>query len=136
MMLCALWLLPACRTTPQLSPRTAPPLTVPQERMDSARSVTLPTDTIKGAELYAAHTLIAHYDPKTGPDSLLAAARQMKAEIIYQYRIIPAVALRMPDSLDIHAAKARLERVKGVTQVLRDRILHLHGETPQTPVAR
>lgn len=133
---CALSLWAACRSTPQLTPRTAPPMTVPQERMRNSRLIVPPTDSTAAEEIYSAHTLIAYYDTAVGLDSLLAAIRQMKAEVRYQYHIIPAVALRLPDSLDIHAAKARLESVKGVIQVSRDRILHLNGEATPQPIER
>lgn len=91
-----------------------------------------PVDTVmhaapvpSGADEYSPHTLIIYYDSEVGSKPLLEAAKKMGCEIIYQYNIIPGVALRVPDKIKIEDAISIFNKVKGVTQVSRDRIMHL-----------
>lgn len=74
---------------------------------------------------YAPHTLIIYYDKGVGCDSILHRAREMHSETLYRYNIITAVALSVPDTMDIHHAISQFRKVKGVLSVERDRILHL-----------
>jgi hypothetical protein len=74
---------------------------------------------------YSPHTLIIYYDTTVGKDSLLKAAKKMGCDVFYQYENFNAVALSVPDKIDINKAKAEFEKVKGVLQVSRDRIYHL-----------
>jgi len=76
-------------------------------------------------EPYSPNTLIIMYDVEVGKDSLLAAVVEFGADILYDYSIIPGLAVRIPDGADIHKAIAYFKDVKGVTSVERDRIYRL-----------
>ena len=81
---------------------------------------------------YNPHVLIVFYDTKVGSAPLLKAAKAFGSEIIYTYRIIHAVALRVPENKDMKTAINYYGKVKGVIQVERDRIMHLDsGSTVQ-----
>ena len=81
---------------------------------------------------YNPHVLIVFYDTKVGSAPLLKAAKAFGSEIIYTYRIIHAVALRVPENKDMNTAINYYGQVKGVIQVERDRIMHLDsGSTVQ-----
>jgi len=71
------------------------------------------------------NTLIIMYDEEIGKEPLLKAVEAYGAELIYEYSIIPGIAIRIPDGKDIHDAIAYFKRVKGVTTVERDHIYHL-----------
>ena len=76
-------------------------------------------------EEYSPHTLIIMYDTEVGKVPLSDAVKSYGAEIIYDYSIIPGMAIRIPDGSDIHKAIAYFREVKGVVSVERDRINHL-----------
>jgi hypothetical protein len=116
----------SCGTKLRLQPQTGGPLVVKSvtSRMDGWTQKSATTDTI-GKGQTTPHVLIVMYDSAVGKKPLLEEVRKMKCEVVYDYSIIPGMALRVPDSLDIQAAKARLEKVKGVLQVNFDRICHL-----------
>lgn len=69
--------------------------------------------------------LIIMYDEGIGKEPLLAAVEAYGAELIYDYSIIPGIAIRIPDGKDIHDAIAYFKKVQGVTTVERDHIYHL-----------
>ena len=76
-------------------------------------------------EQYSPNTLIVMYDPKIGKEPLVEAVKTLNAEIIYDYSIIPGMAIRVPNGSDIHKWIAYFRSVKGVVSVERDRINHL-----------
>ena len=81
------------------------------------------------------NTLIIMYDTEAGKEPLLKAVEQYGAELIYDYSIIPGIAIRIPDGTDIHEAIAFFRKVKGVISVERDRIYHLTDPVmPKTEV--
>ena len=65
------------------------------------------------------------YDTEIGKEPLQNAVKQYGAEIIYDYSIIPGMAIRIPEGKDIHEAIEYFKKVKGVVSVERDRIYHL-----------
>ena len=69
--------------------------------------------------------LIIMYDEEIGKEPLLAAVEAYGAELIYDYIIIPGIAIRIPEGKDIHDAIAYFKKVRGVTTVERDHIYHL-----------
>ena len=69
--------------------------------------------------------LIVMYDAEVGKELLLKAIEEYGAKILYDYSIIPGIALEIPDGTDIKDAIAYFKNVKGVTSVERDRIYHL-----------
>ena len=76
-------------------------------------------------ELYSTNTLIIMYDVEVGKDPLLAAVKELGAEILYDYNIIPGMAVRIPDGSDIQKAIVYFKQVKGVVSVERDQIHRL-----------
>lgn len=76
-------------------------------------------------ERYSPNTLIIMYDTEIGKEPLLAAIKEYQAEIIYDYSIIPGMAVRIPAGTNIHVAIACFKKVEGVVSVERDRIIRL-----------
>ena len=69
--------------------------------------------------------LIIMYDEEIGKEPLLAAVEAYGAELIYDYSIIPGIAIRIPEGKDIRDAINYFKKVRGVTTVERDHIYHL-----------
>ena len=90
-------------------------------RFDAADFVTKSFDD----EMFSPNTLIVMYDTDIGKEPLVEAVKTMNAEIIYDYRIIPGMAVRIPDGTDIRKAMVYFKDVKGVVSVERDRITRL-----------
>ena len=76
-------------------------------------------------EMYSPNTLIVMYDTDVGKEPLVEAVKTMNVEIIYDYSIIPGMAIRIPNGSDIHKWIAYFKSVKGVISVERDRINHI-----------
>ena len=74
---------------------------------------------------YAPDRLIIMYNEKTGKEPLLKAIKDYNAEIIYDYDIIPGLAIKIPEGGDIKAAIGHFRAVKGVVSVERDHIIRL-----------
>lgn len=66
-----------------------------------------------------------------GRSQLEAEVRRRKATVIYSYRIISALAVSIAPGADIEAERRALGRIRGVTAVERDRVMHLDGGKPQ-----
>ena len=75
--------------------------------------------------MYSRNVLVVSYDIEVGKEPLKKAIRKYGASIIYDYRIINAIAIRIPDSKDIDEAVTHFEKVKGVLQVAKDRVHRL-----------
>ena len=69
--------------------------------------------------------LIIMYDAEIGKETLLQAVKDYGAELLYDYRIISGIAIKIPEGKHILEAIAYFSKVKGVTAVERDRIYHL-----------
>lgn len=69
--------------------------------------------------------LIIMYDKETGKGPLLKAANDYKAEIIYDYSIIPSMAIKKPDSKTLEETMQYFKQVKGVVSVEYDHVYHL-----------
>ncbi len=76
-------------------------------------------------EMFSPNTLIIMYDAEIGKAPLAKAVSSYGAEIIYDYSIIPGMAIRIPEGTDIRRAISYFKNVKGVVSVERDRITHL-----------
>ena len=76
-------------------------------------------------EMYSPDRLIIMYDPEVGKDPLEKAIAEYKAEILYDYNLIPGFAIRLPEGSDILKAIDYFRRVEGVVSVERDRIIRL-----------
>ena len=69
--------------------------------------------------------LIIIYDAEVGKDALLQAVKDYGAELLYDYRIISGIAIKIPEGKHILEAIAYFSKVRGVTAIERDRIYHL-----------
>lgn len=76
-------------------------------------------------EMFSPDRLIIMYDQQTGKEPLLKAVEEYRAEILYDYSIIPGIAIRIPEGTDIRKAMAWFKNVEGVVSVERDRIIRL-----------
>ena len=74
---------------------------------------------------YAPDHLIIMYSQDVGKEPLLLAIKDYNAEIIYDYKIITGMAIRIPDGQDLSEAMEYFKAVKGVVSVEKDRIIHL-----------
>ncbi len=85
---------------------------------------TLPPVRPSGLE-YASDVLVVTYDIEIGKEPLKKAIRKYGASIIYDYRIVNAIAVRIPEPEKIGEAILHFEKVKGVLEVSRDRVNYL-----------
>ena len=69
--------------------------------------------------------LIIMYDAEIGKETLLQAVKDYGAELLYDYRIISGIAIKIPEGKHILEAIAYFSKVRGVTAVERDHIYHL-----------
>ncbi|GEM_PF-368480 len=74
---------------------------------------------------YSRDVLVISYDMEIGKEPLKKAIRKYGASIIYDYRIVNAIAIRIPDPRKLDEAITHFEKVKGVLQVSRDRVNYL-----------
>jgi len=71
-------------------------------------------------------TLIIFYDDSIGSESLLKAVEDYKAELIYNYRTMHGIAIRIPTNKNIQDAIKYFQSIEGVITVNRDRRMKLH----------
>ena len=69
--------------------------------------------------------MIISYDVAIGKEPLLAAIEQYNATILYEYNIINAVAIRIPEGTDIEDAIEFFSAVEGIIMVNRDQIYQI-----------
>ena len=74
---------------------------------------------------YAPDRLIIMYAEDIGKEPLIKAIQKYKAEILYDYSIIPGMAIRIPDGANLDDAIKYFKRVKGVVSVEKDHIIRL-----------
>ena len=74
---------------------------------------------------YAPDRLIIMYAEDIGKEPLLEAVRKYKAEILYDYSIIPGMAIKIPEGTNLEDAIKYFKRVKGVVSVEKDHIIRL-----------
>ena len=80
--------------------------------------------------VYSNDVLIVSYDIEVGKDPLRKAIRKYGAELIYDYKIINAMAIRVADPSRLDEQIARFEKVRGVLQVSRDQVHYLDPVRP------
>ena len=68
---------------------------------------------------------IVMYDKEIGKEPLLKAVKDSGCEVIYDYNIIPGMALRKPHDKTLEETMLYFKRIKGVLSVEYDRIYHL-----------
>ena len=81
-------------------------------------------------------TLIVTYDKEVGSKHLRDAIKKSGAEIIYDYNIIPGMAIHKPEDMTLDEAIAYFKKVKGVVAVERDYIHRLIEPIRPKPVDR
>ena len=81
--------------------------------------------------MYSKNTLIISYDEGIGKVPLQRAVRKYGAKVIYDYRIISALAVRIPDGKTLDESIEYFEKVKGVVSVSKDRIYQIDDPKPQ-----
>ena len=96
--------------------------------------MTPPARPVDPGLMYSRDVLIVSYDVEIGKEPLKKALKKYGAEIVYDYRMVNALAVRIPDPDEIDVAIARLEKVKGVLQVSRDRMYRLDPVIPAMEV--
>lgn len=80
----------------------------------------------------SATTLIVSYDSTAISRSQIEAeALRRKATVVYSYRIVSAIAVKIAPGADIEAERRAFAHIRGVTAVERDRIMHLDSGAPQ-----
>ncbi len=82
---------------------------------------------------YSPNTLIIYYDEGVGSDPLKKAAAKYKADVVYDYGIIDALTIRIPDGKTLEEAAKYFRRVKGVIEVSRNEIYEAGGN-PVNPL--
>ena len=86
----------------------------------------LPTETQAPHHEAATHNLIIFYDAQTGSADLLEAVNRYGAQVIYEYRHISGIAIRLPDKANPADAVRHFQAVRGVLGVNEDGMLQLH----------
>lgn len=74
---------------------------------------------------YSVNTLIIYYDDGVGNGPLRKAAAKYRADVVYDYSIVGALAVRIPDDRTLEDATKYFKKVKGVIEISRNDILNL-----------
>ena len=69
---------------------------------------------------YSPNTLIIYYDEGVGKEPLKKAAGKYGADVVYDYSIINALTIRIPDGKTLEEASKYFKKVKGVLEVSKD----------------
>ena len=80
---------------------------------------------IEDVEFVSPTNLIIMYDAEVGKEALMQAVKDYGAELLYDYSIIPGIAIKIPEGKHILEAIDYFNQVQGVTAVERDHIYHL-----------
>lgn len=67
-------------------------------------------------------TLIIYYDEEVGDRFLLGAVKEIGAVLVYEYKTLKGIAVRIPEQQSVESAITYFKKVKGVRSVHRDRI--------------
>lgn len=76
---------------------------------------------------YSPNTLIIYYDEGIGQGPLKKAVSRFNADIVYDYSIVNALTVRIPDGKTLEEAAKYFSKVKGVIGVSRNEIHNLGG---------
>lgn len=71
------------------------------------------------------HNLIISYQNQKTLAHLKKEVQKYGAEMLYEYKIIKGIAIKVPQDKDIRQAKAYFSNLKGVTNVEYDQINHI-----------
>jgi len=75
---------------------------------------------------YNPSTLIIFVDSQIGKEPLIEAIKEYNAEVLYDYKIMNSMAIKIPTNKTIEESIEYFQNVKGVLQVNRDQISYLH----------
>lgn len=73
----------------------------------------------------ASGNLIIYYEPETGNDRLLKAAKSYGSKVLYVYKNFNGIAVTILRNKTVSDARIYYEKVKGVLSVAEDRKLQL-----------
>ena len=74
---------------------------------------------------HSPNVFLVMYDAEIGKEPLLEAIREYKVEIIYDYSIIPGMALKKPEDKSLEETMRYFKTVEGVLSVEYDHIYNL-----------
>ncbi|GJH39567.1 hypothetical protein RCZ04_01170 [Capnocytophaga sp. HP1101] len=72
------------------------------------------------------HNLIISYQNQKALILLKKEVQKYGAEMLYEYKIIKGIAIKVPENKDIREAKTYFSNIKGVTSVEYDQINHIN----------
>lgn len=72
------------------------------------------------------HNLIISYEGESVLNTLKKEVQKYNAEILYEYKIIKGITIKIPEYIDIREAKAHFSKLKGVIGVEYDYINSLN----------
>ncbi|MBR1803544.1 MAG: DUF1294 domain-containing protein [Muribaculaceae bacterium] len=92
-----------------------------------ARREAAPVATVERGSVqeHSPSVLLVLYDPEVGKDPLLKAIRQCGAHIVYDYNMMPGMAIKKPDDKTLEETMQYFRTVKGVVNVEYDHIYRL-----------
>ena len=80
----------------------------------------------KGSSMeHSPEVFLVMYDADVGKQPLLDAVKKIKAEVVYDYKIITGMALRKPADLTLEATMDYFRKVKGVVSVEYDHVYRI-----------
>ena len=82
---------------------------------------------IEEARKNITHNLIISYEDESVLETLKKEIEAYKGEILYEYKIVKGIAIKIPENIDIRVSKAYFSKQKGVTGVEYDYINSLNN---------
>ena len=79
---------------------------------------------VQQQQQYSPTNLIISVDKNIGKEPLKKAIEGYNAEILYDYNIIPSMAIKIPQGKNIDEAIEFFKKVEGVIGVERDGVMH------------
>jgi len=79
---------------------------------------------VQNEQQYSPTNLIISVDKNIGKEPLKKAITEYGAEILYDYNIIPSMAIKIPVGKNIEDAIEYFKKIEGVIGVERDGIMH------------
>ncbi|MFZ7158074.1 hypothetical protein ACLSZ7_03510 [Avibacterium gallinarum] len=75
----------------------------------------------------ATRDFIIFYDRTlTTAPQLIAASQKLGAKLLYEYRNFNAIAVHIPENLELSSLKTKLSQIKGVLEVNESQMMQLH----------
>ncbi len=77
--------------------------------------------------LSSTRNFIIFYDRTlTTAPQLIATSQKLGAELLYEYQNFNAIAVHIPDNLELSSLKTKLSQIKGVLEVNESQMMQLH----------